>query len=163
MVAFVTPCEAYVGIEPHFNLLNYFFHARLQQGSSVEVAILVSVDIFVRSWHGVDPYSPPPCRDLQMGGGKYGSFYGMTLTRRSSCSQVAAPSSNRIGGTMWSRRTSVRYNPCVKSFNNYVVADALSRKAHYNYLLVVCLTGEESSTRVLDLSLFNSTLTPTLR
>jgi hypothetical protein len=27
-----------------------------------------------------------------------------------------------------------------------VIADALSRKAHYNYLLAVCLTGEESST-----------------
>jgi hypothetical protein len=41
-----------------------------------------------------------------------------------------------------------------------VVADALSRKAHCNYLPVVRLTGEESSTRVLsDLSLFNITLT----
>jgi hypothetical protein len=45
-----------------------------------------------------------------------------------------------------------------------VVADALSRKAHCNYLLTVCLTGEESSTRVLpNLSLLNITLTPTLR
>jgi hypothetical protein len=45
-----------------------------------------------------------------------------------------------------------------------VVADALSRKAHCNYLPAVCLTGEESNTRVLsNLSLFNITLTPTLR
>jgi hypothetical protein len=45
-----------------------------------------------------------------------------------------------------------------------VVADVLSRKAHYNYLPVVRLTREESSTRVLpDLSLFNIMLTPTLR
>jgi hypothetical protein len=45
-----------------------------------------------------------------------------------------------------------------------VVTDALSRKAHCNYLPVVCLTGEESSTRVLpDLSLYNITLTPVLR
>jgi hypothetical protein len=45
-----------------------------------------------------------------------------------------------------------------------VVADALSRKAHCNYLPAVSLTGEESSARVLpDLSLFNITLTPTLR
>jgi hypothetical protein len=28
----------------------------------------------------------------------------------------------------------------------HIVADALSRKAHCNYLPVVCLTGEESST-----------------
>jgi hypothetical protein len=45
-----------------------------------------------------------------------------------------------------------------------IVVDVLSHKAHCNYLPVVCLTGEESSTRVLpDLSLFNITLMPTLR
>jgi hypothetical protein len=45
-----------------------------------------------------------------------------------------------------------------------VVADALSHKAHCNYLPAIRLTGEESSTRVLpDLSLFNIILTPTLR
>jgi hypothetical protein len=45
-----------------------------------------------------------------------------------------------------------------------VVADALSHKAYCNYLPVVRLMGEESSTRVLqDLSLYNITLTPILR
>jgi hypothetical protein len=45
-----------------------------------------------------------------------------------------------------------------------IIADALSRKAHCNYLPDVCLTGEESSTHVLpNLSLFNITLTPTLK
>jgi hypothetical protein len=45
-----------------------------------------------------------------------------------------------------------------------VIADMLSHKAHYIYLPAVHLTGEESSTRVLpNLSLFNITLTPTLR
>jgi hypothetical protein len=45
-----------------------------------------------------------------------------------------------------------------------IIADMLSCKAHYNYLLVVHLTREESSTCVLpDLSLFNIILTPTLR
>jgi hypothetical protein len=45
-----------------------------------------------------------------------------------------------------------------------MVADTLSRKAHCNYLPVVRSMGEESSTRVLpDLSLFNITLTPTLK
>jgi hypothetical protein len=56
MAAFVTLCEAYMVIEPHFNLWNYFFRARLQQGSSMEMAALGSVDIFVRSGRGVDPY-----------------------------------------------------------------------------------------------------------
>jgi hypothetical protein len=45
-----------------------------------------------------------------------------------------------------------------------VVADTLSRKAHYNYLSVVSLTGEESSARVLpDRSLLNIIITPTWR
>jgi hypothetical protein len=45
-----------------------------------------------------------------------------------------------------------------------IVADALSHKAHCNCLPAVRLTREESSTRVLpNLSLFNITLTPTLR
>jgi hypothetical protein len=45
-----------------------------------------------------------------------------------------------------------------------VVADALSRKTHYNCLSAVHWTGEESSTRVLpNISLFNITLTPTLK
>jgi hypothetical protein len=45
-----------------------------------------------------------------------------------------------------------------------VVADALSYKAHCNYLPAIRLTGEESSTRVLpDLSLYNITHTPVLR
>jgi hypothetical protein len=45
-----------------------------------------------------------------------------------------------------------------------VIADVLSHKDSCNYLPAVHITGEESSTRVLpDLSLFNITLTPTLR
>jgi hypothetical protein len=45
-----------------------------------------------------------------------------------------------------------------------VDADALSRKGHCNYLPAVRSTGEESSSRVLpDLSLFNITLTPSLK
>jgi hypothetical protein len=45
-----------------------------------------------------------------------------------------------------------------------VVADALSCKAHCNYLPTMSYTREESSIRVLpDLSLYNITLTPTFR
>jgi hypothetical protein len=45
-----------------------------------------------------------------------------------------------------------------------IIVDVLSCKAHCNYLLAVCLTGDESSTRVLpNLSLFNIILTPSLR
>jgi hypothetical protein len=45
-----------------------------------------------------------------------------------------------------------------------LIKDALSHKAHYNYLPAVPITGEESSIKVLpDLSLYNITLTHILR
>jgi hypothetical protein len=45
-----------------------------------------------------------------------------------------------------------------------VVADALSRKAHYNYLPAVSLTREESNTCVPPgMAKYNVTLTPMLR
>jgi hypothetical protein len=52
MAAFVTLCEAYMGIEPYFNLWNYIFHVQQQQGSGVEVVALGIVDIFIRSKRG---------------------------------------------------------------------------------------------------------------
>jgi hypothetical protein len=64
-VAFVTLSEAYMGIEPHFNLWNYLFYTQLRPGSDAEVAMWGSVDIIVRSGSGIDPYfhfsiSDPP-------------------------------------------------------------------------------------------------------
>jgi hypothetical protein len=54
----------------------------------------------------------------------------------------------------------VHYHPSKEN----VVADALSRKAHCNYLPVVSITGEESSIRVpLDMPQYNVILTPMLR
>jgi hypothetical protein len=54
----------------------------------------------------------------------------------------------------------VHYHPGKEN----VVASALSRKGHCNYLPAVRSTGEESSTQGLpDLLLFNITLTPTLK
>jgi hypothetical protein len=45
-----------------------------------------------------------------------------------------------------------------------MIADALSRKAHCNYLRAICSSGKEYITRVLpELSMYNITLTPTLR
>jgi hypothetical protein len=54
----------------------------------------------------------------------------------------------------------VHYHPSKAN----VVADALSCKAHYNYLPAIGLTGEESSTLVPpDMAKYNVTLTPILR
>jgi hypothetical protein len=65
MAAFMTLCEVYMGIEPHFDQWNYFFRARPQQGSDAEAAVLGSEDIFLRSGPAVHPnfclltYDPP--------------------------------------------------------------------------------------------------------
>jgi hypothetical protein len=56
MVAFMTLCESYMGIEPHFDLQNYFFRAQLQQGSDAEAITFGNVDIFVWSRLDVDPH-----------------------------------------------------------------------------------------------------------
>jgi hypothetical protein len=56
IAAFMTLCEAYLGIEPHFHLWNYFFHARLWPSLVAEAVVQGGVDIFVRSGHIVDPY-----------------------------------------------------------------------------------------------------------
>jgi hypothetical protein len=39
IVTFMTLCEAFMGIEPHFHLWNYFFRARLRQGSDAAAAV----------------------------------------------------------------------------------------------------------------------------
>jgi hypothetical protein len=39
IVAFVTLCEAYMGIDPHFNQWNYFFRIWLWPDSGVEAAV----------------------------------------------------------------------------------------------------------------------------
>jgi hypothetical protein len=56
IAAFVTLCKAYMGIEPHFNLWNYFFRIWLWPGSDAEVVVWGYADIYVQSGPGVDPY-----------------------------------------------------------------------------------------------------------
>jgi hypothetical protein len=67
MAAFENLCEAYMSIEPHFDLWNYFFCAQLQLGSDAEAAVPSSVDIFVRSGPRVDPYFCLPISDHPVG------------------------------------------------------------------------------------------------
>jgi hypothetical protein len=48
IAAFVTLCEDYMGIEPHFNLWNYFFRVQLRSDSDVEAVVWGCADIYVR-------------------------------------------------------------------------------------------------------------------
>jgi hypothetical protein len=47
IAAFVILCKAYMGIEPLFNLFNYFFCVWLWLDSGAEAAVWGSMDIFV--------------------------------------------------------------------------------------------------------------------
>jgi hypothetical protein len=74
IAAFMTLCEDYMGIEPHFNLWNYFFRARLWSGSNVEVvvsAVLISLSGLGQESIHTSAFQCPTHRS---GGRKYGSF-----------------------------------------------------------------------------------------
>jgi hypothetical protein len=52
----VTLCEAYMGIDPKFDLWNYFFHARRPQDPDRGLIVYGGIVIHVKFGHGVDPY-----------------------------------------------------------------------------------------------------------
>jgi hypothetical protein len=56
IASFVTLGKAYMGIKPHFDMWNYFFHAQLLQDSGAQVAVFGGVDIYVKSGPGVNSY-----------------------------------------------------------------------------------------------------------
>jgi hypothetical protein len=54
IVAFVTLCEAYLGIDTDFDLWNYFFRVWCPQDPEAELMISGGVVIHVKLGHGVD-------------------------------------------------------------------------------------------------------------
>jgi hypothetical protein len=115
IMAFVTLCEAYMGIDPHFNLRNYFFRVWLPQGSDMEVVVLGALSSMSSPGMALIITLTSPCLNPRTCGRKYSSF----CAARSPCSQVTAPSPNPTRGTGWPRRTSASCSPCMRSFNNY--------------------------------------------
>jgi hypothetical protein len=53
--AFVSLCDAYMRIDPHFHLWNHFIHTRLLLGSGKEATVLGGMDSYVKYGHGIDP------------------------------------------------------------------------------------------------------------
>jgi hypothetical protein len=45
-----------MGIEPHFNLWNYFFHVRLWSDSDAAMVVWRCIEIYVRTGPRIDPY-----------------------------------------------------------------------------------------------------------
>jgi hypothetical protein len=46
IAAFVTLCEAYMGVKPHFNQWNFFFRIRLRSGSDAEAGRIAERMVF---------------------------------------------------------------------------------------------------------------------
>jgi hypothetical protein len=59
-MAFVTPCEDFMGIDPHFDLWNHFFHIRCPQDPGTKMIVLEGVVIDVMPGHGMDAYLGMP-------------------------------------------------------------------------------------------------------
>jgi hypothetical protein len=74
IVAFVTLCEAYLRIELHFDLWNYFFHAWLWSGSEVEAMVWAVWISWFDSGRESTHTSTFRCPILRLGGGKNGFF-----------------------------------------------------------------------------------------
>jgi hypothetical protein len=70
----VTLCEAYMEIEPHFNLWNYFFRIQLQSGSDVEAVVWGCADISIWSGLGLIHTSAFRCPTLRSGFGNNSFF-----------------------------------------------------------------------------------------
>jgi hypothetical protein len=56
IAAFITLCEAYLGVDPKFDLWNYFFRVRRPQDPKMELMVSRGTVIHLKSRHGVDPY-----------------------------------------------------------------------------------------------------------
>jgi hypothetical protein len=111
----VALCEAYMGIEPHFDLWNYFIHAWLRQGSDTETTALGSVDFFVQSGSRIDPYFCLPMFDPPVRWQKVWFFLRNNTDMPLPMVKAVAPSLNPNGGMVWLRDTSTGCNPCEMS------------------------------------------------
>jgi hypothetical protein len=72
IAAIMTLCEAYLGVDPEFDLWDYFFCVRRLQDPSTELTISEGMVIHVKSRHGVNPYFDIPMPILMKGVAKNG-------------------------------------------------------------------------------------------
>jgi hypothetical protein len=56
IATFVSLYEAYMGVDPEFNMWTYFFHVRRPQDPDAELTVSRGTVIHVKSGQGDDPY-----------------------------------------------------------------------------------------------------------
>jgi hypothetical protein len=114
MAAFMTLCEKNMGIQSHFNLWNYIFHARLQQGSDAEAVVLGNVDIFLQFGPRVDPYFHLPMSDPPLGWRNVWFFLRNGADAPLLMFMGSRPIPQPKWGMVWPRKTSTGCNPYVR-------------------------------------------------
>jgi hypothetical protein len=78
IAAFMTLCEAYIGIDPLFDLWNYVLHVWCPQDPNVEMTVSGGMVIHIKSGHGVDPYFDIPMPKSMKGWQKKWSWLAKT-------------------------------------------------------------------------------------
>jgi hypothetical protein len=118
IAAFVTLCEAYLGIDPDPDLWKYFFHVCHSQDLEAELMISGSTVIHVKLGLGVDPYLEIPMSWLMKGWQKKW-FY---LKNNDSAPLLAFTDGHPVPLTSWGEgrlgMTSAEYNHCGNTFNS---------------------------------------------
>jgi hypothetical protein len=119
IMIFMTLCEAYLGIDPHFDLWKYFFRFRRTQDPDVELTISGGTVIHVKFGHDVDPYFNIPMPRSMKGWWKKW-FY---LRNDASTPLLLITGKSPIPLPTWGYKvaggTSTSCIPCVRSFSSY--------------------------------------------
>jgi hypothetical protein len=115
IAAFVTLCEAYMGIEPHFNLWNYLFRVRLWPDSNMEAAVWGCVEIYVCIMLGINPYFCLSVSNPSVGWWKEWFFLMNNASEPLPVVTGKHPPSSLAGGMGWLRKIPASYKLCEAS------------------------------------------------
>jgi hypothetical protein len=119
MAFFMTLCEAYMVIDLHFDLWNYFFRTWLQQGLNAEAAVWGQCGHFIRSGPGVDPCFRFLMFDSPIRWKKVWFFLTNDVDAPFPMFTSKRPILQPNGGTVWLNSRSTSFIPCVMSSSSY--------------------------------------------
>jgi hypothetical protein len=119
ITTFVTLCEAYIGIEPHLNPWNYFFRIRLWSDSDAAAMVWGSVEIYIRTGLGIDPYFYLSVSNPSVGLVKEWFFLRNDAKAPLPVVMVKRPAIQPSWCTGWLTKIPASCKPCTMSFRVY--------------------------------------------
>jgi hypothetical protein len=118
IAAFVSLCEAYLGIDPEFDLWNYSFQVWHPTDPDIELTVSRGMVIHVKSGHGGDPYIDILMPRSMKGWRKKCFTSGTMPPCRSPHLLVATPFRCLPRWMGWLGRTSASCSPCAMPFSS---------------------------------------------